>query len=110
MSAFDVLSRVGTAALVRFTLALLAFVVVHLVRLPLLALAAVLERLMRRLDARLAALTGTATEPPRTRRARARRWGDAWGEPVPSTRPARRRSGLRPGLRRHPTPATGLHP
>lgn len=50
MSAFEVLQRVGTWVLVRFVLALLVFVVLHLARLPLLLLARVLEVCMRRID------------------------------------------------------------
>jgi hypothetical protein len=50
MSAFEVLQRYGTWALVRFVLALLVFVVLHLVRLPLLVAARVLEVCMRRVD------------------------------------------------------------
>lgn len=55
MSACEVLERYGTWALVRFVLTLLAVVVVHLVRLPLLLVARVLEALMRRLDGLLVA-------------------------------------------------------
>lgn len=50
MSAFEVLQRYGTWALLRFVLALLMFVALHLVRLPLLAVARVLEVCMRRVD------------------------------------------------------------
>lgn len=50
MSAFEVVQRYGTWALLRFVLALLVFVVVHLVRLPLLWVVRVLEVFMRRID------------------------------------------------------------
>jgi hypothetical protein len=50
MSAFEVLQRYGTWALLRFVLALLVFLALHLVRLPLLAAARVLEVCMRRVD------------------------------------------------------------
>ena len=50
MSAFEVVQRYGTWALLRFVLALLAFVALHLVRLPLLWVARVLEVCMRRID------------------------------------------------------------
>ncbi len=50
MSAFEVLQRYGTWALLRFVLALLVFVVLHLVRLPLLLAARLLEVCMRRVD------------------------------------------------------------
>ncbi|WP_460404954.1 hypothetical protein [Actinophytocola sediminis] len=50
MSATDVLARFGTWALLRFTLALLVFVLLHLVRLPVLLLTAVLDGAMSRVD------------------------------------------------------------
>ncbi|MFL6123741.1 hypothetical protein [Actinophytocola sp.] len=50
MSATDVLSRFGTWALVRFVLALLVFVLLHLVRLPVVLLAVVLAGAMSRVD------------------------------------------------------------
>lgn len=62
MSASEVLARYGTWALVRFVLTLLAFVLVHLTRLPLLVLARLLEALMQRLDNLVA--TGLPTPPP----------------------------------------------
>lgn len=51
MNASDVLARFGTWALVKFTAALLVFVLLHLVRLPVLLLVAVLNAAMARLDA-----------------------------------------------------------
>lgn len=50
MSATDVLARYGTWALVKFVLALLVFVVLHLMRLPVLLLAVVLDGAMSRVD------------------------------------------------------------
>ena len=50
MSATDVLSRFGTWALVKFVLALLVFVLLHLARLPVLLLAVVLDGAMSRVD------------------------------------------------------------
>jgi hypothetical protein len=50
MSATDVLTRFGTFALLRFVLALLVFVFLHLARLPVLLLAVVLEGAMSRMD------------------------------------------------------------
>jgi hypothetical protein len=50
MSATDVLARFGTWALLRFVLALLVFVLLHLVRLPVLLLAVVLDSAMSRVD------------------------------------------------------------
>jgi hypothetical protein len=55
MSAFEVIERYGTWALVRFVLGMLAFLTLHLIRLPLLMLARMVEALMRRLDAFVAA-------------------------------------------------------
>lgn len=51
MSGFELVSRLGTLALLRFTAGLLVFVVLHLVRLPLVLAARALEASMRRLDA-----------------------------------------------------------
>jgi hypothetical protein len=51
MTTFEVLNRYGTAALLRFVGAVLLFCVLHLVRLPLVLLARVLEVSMRRVDA-----------------------------------------------------------
>lgn len=50
MSATDVLARFGTWALLKFVVALLVFVVLHLTRLPFLALVAVLNAAMSRVD------------------------------------------------------------
>jgi hypothetical protein len=50
MSASDVLARFGTWALVKFVAALLVFVVLHLVRMPVLLLAVVLNGAMSRVD------------------------------------------------------------
>ncbi|GAB3472278.1 hypothetical protein [Actinophytocola sediminis] len=50
MSATDVLARFGTWVLLRFVLALLVFVLLHLIRLPVLLLAAVLTGAMTRVD------------------------------------------------------------
>lgn len=62
MSAFEVLQRKGTLTLLGFTGALLVFVVLHLVRIPLVLLAAILAGVMARLDR---TVTRLATEPPR---------------------------------------------
>ncbi|MPZ86310.1 MAG: hypothetical protein GEV28_40455 [Actinophytocola sp.] len=50
MSAFEVVQRYGTWALLRFVVALVVFVALHLVRQPLLWAARVLEVFMRRID------------------------------------------------------------
>lgn len=50
MSATDVLARFGTWALLKFVVALLVFVLLHLMRLPVLLLAVVLESAMSRVD------------------------------------------------------------
>jgi len=50
MSASEVLTRFGTWALLRFVLALLVFVVLHLLRLPVLLVVAVLNGAMSRVD------------------------------------------------------------
>lgn len=50
MSAREVLVRFGTWALLRFVLALLAFVVLHLVRVPFLVIARLLDAAMSRVD------------------------------------------------------------
>lgn len=62
MSAFEVLQRKGTLALLGFLAALLTFVALHLVRIPLVLLAAVLAGVMRRLDT---VIVRQATEPAR---------------------------------------------
>jgi hypothetical protein len=59
VSASDVLARFGTWALVKFVLALLVFVVLHLLRLPVLLLAVVLAAAMSRVDAMVAAAVST---------------------------------------------------
>lgn len=72
MSAFDVLDRYGTAALLRFLGAVALFVALHLLRLPFVLLARVLEVGMGRVDGYLTgALTSPAgqTEPPPARSA-----------------------------------------
>lgn len=51
MSTFDVLARYGTAALLRFAAAVALFLVLHLIRIPLVLVARVLEGVMRRVDA-----------------------------------------------------------
>jgi hypothetical protein len=50
MTTFDVLHRYGTAALLRFAGAVALFLALHLVRIPLVLLAAVLEGAMHRVD------------------------------------------------------------
>jgi hypothetical protein len=50
VSTFDVLHAYGTAALLRFAGAVALFLVLHLIRIPLVVLAAVLEGVMRRVD------------------------------------------------------------
>jgi hypothetical protein len=50
MSAADVLSRFGTWALVKFVGALLVFVLLHLVRLPVVLLTVALAAAMARVD------------------------------------------------------------
>lgn len=67
MSAFEVLHRYGTWALLRFVLALLVFVALHLVRLPLLLAARLLEACMRRVDGFVVA--GLPPRPGQTREA-----------------------------------------
>lgn len=65
MSAFDVLDRYGTAALLRFLGAVALFVALHLLRLPFVLLARLLEAGMGRVDGYLSgALTSTAAPPP----------------------------------------------
>lgn len=68
MSAFEVVGRYGTWALLRFVSVLVVFVVLHLLRLPLLALARVLEVCMRRIDGLVVA--GLPPRPVQTREAR----------------------------------------
>lgn len=50
MSTFDVLNRHGTAALLRFAAAVALFLVLHLIRIPLVLIARVLEGVMQRVD------------------------------------------------------------
>jgi len=50
MSTFDVLHHYGTAALLRFAAAVALFLLLHLVRIPLVLIARVLEGVMRRVD------------------------------------------------------------
>ncbi|MBK1784549.1 hypothetical protein [Prauserella cavernicola] len=50
MSIFDVLSRFGTVALLRFVGAVLLFLVLHLLRIPFVLLVRVLEGVLRRID------------------------------------------------------------
>ncbi|MCP2255226.1 hypothetical protein LY13_004000 [Prauserella aidingensis] len=61
MSSFDVLARYGTAALLRFAAAVALFLVLHLIRIPLVLAARVLEVGMRRADA---FATRQASRPP----------------------------------------------
>jgi hypothetical protein len=60
MTASDVLTRFGTWALVKFTAALVLFVLLHLVRMPVLLLVAVLNAAMARVDA---AVTSAVSRP-----------------------------------------------
>jgi hypothetical protein len=66
-STFDIHSRYGTAALVRFTGLVALFLALYLVRLPLLAVLRLLEMAMRRVDT---ALTTRVSNPPPPRGAR----------------------------------------
>ena len=78
MSAFDVLERYGTAALLRFLGAVAMFVALRLLRLPFVLVCRLLEVGMRRVDVYLTtaatarAYTGPASDPdadpPRHRR------------------------------------------
>jgi hypothetical protein len=61
MTTFDVLHRYGTAALLRFAAAVALFLVLHLIRIPIVLVAAVLEGGMRRVDAYA---TSQASRPP----------------------------------------------
>ncbi|RZQ60860.1 hypothetical protein [Amycolatopsis suaedae] len=62
MSTFDVLQRHGTAALLRFAGAVLLFLALHLVRIPLVLAARVLELALRRVDGYA---TRQASTPPK---------------------------------------------
>lgn len=64
MSASQVLERFGTFALVRFVLALLVFVLLHLVRWPVLLVVAVLEGAMSRVDQAVTAAVSRDSEGP----------------------------------------------
>lgn len=64
MSVFDVLHRYGTAAVLRFTGALLLFLALHLVRIPLVLTAQVLEVALRRVDAYATRQAGTSPTGP----------------------------------------------
>lgn len=68
MSAFDVLSRHGTAALLRFLGSVALFVALHLLRQPFLLAARLLEAGMRRVDARLTASVTAPGSRPRDSR------------------------------------------
>ncbi|MFE0022370.1 hypothetical protein [Amycolatopsis sp. NPDC059021] len=83
MSPFDSLPDVGTRALMRFTGGLVAYLLVHLLRLPVKFALDVLETTMRHIVAQLSAL---ADQPAPARKPRPGQWGDRWGEPIPSTR------------------------
>lgn len=61
MSMFEVLRRLGTFALLVFTGVVLVFLVLHLIRIPLVLIAKVLEISMRRLDGFVAR---HASKPP----------------------------------------------
>jgi hypothetical protein len=50
MTVFEVLTKYGTAALLRFAAAVALFLLLHLVRIPLVLAARVLEGVMRRVD------------------------------------------------------------
>lgn len=67
MSGFDVLSRYGTTALLRFLGCVALFVALHVLRQPFLLAARLLEAGMRGIDARLTATV--STDGPRSRRA-----------------------------------------
>lgn len=64
MSLFDALEQRGTLALLRFTGAVVAFLLIHLVRIPFVLVARVLEHAARRLSDSAAQL---ATRPPPAR-------------------------------------------
>lgn len=60
MSAAEVLAQFGTWRLVKFVVGLLLFVMLHLMRLPVLVLVKVLEGAMSRVDK---AVTGAVSRP-----------------------------------------------
>lgn len=64
MSAFDVLDKFGTAALLKFFAAVAAFVLLHVLRIPIFLLAKLLEIGMVRIDRHLA---GSIAAAPPTR-------------------------------------------
>lgn len=63
MSTFEVLRRFGTGALLRFTAGLVLFVALHVLRLPLLLVARVLEASMCRVDAYMTGLVSDHAPP-----------------------------------------------
>lgn len=68
VSTYDVLHRFGTAALLRFVALVAVFALLHLIRLPFLAVAAVLDAAMRRVDA--ATTARVSARDPHARNAR----------------------------------------
>lgn len=66
MSATDVLAQYGTWALVKFVGALLVFVLLHLMRMPVRLLVVALDALMSRVDA---AVTGAVSRAGQTQTA-----------------------------------------
>ncbi|MEV4604912.1 hypothetical protein AB0K15_47160 [Amycolatopsis sp. NPDC049253] len=62
MTTFDVLQRYGTLALIRHTVTVLLFLVLHLIRIPLVLIVRILAGVMGELD-RYA--TAQASRPPR---------------------------------------------
>lgn len=68
MTLFEILTKFGTPALLRFLALVLAFLALHLLRSPLQALVWVLTALMRGVDSAVAARLAAASEPPSFRR------------------------------------------
>ncbi|HKS46706.1 MAG TPA: hypothetical protein VJT49_16660 [Amycolatopsis sp.] len=64
MSLFDALEQRGTLALLRFTGSVVVFLVLHLIRIPFVLVAQVLEHALRHIDAYVAA---QASRPPPAR-------------------------------------------
>lgn len=64
MSMFEVLQRFGTWALLRFTTAAALFVLLHLIRIPLVLAARLLEFTMRRANAWAARVASTSPTRP----------------------------------------------
>ncbi|OZM69905.1 hypothetical protein CFN78_28185 [Amycolatopsis antarctica] len=64
MSAFDVLSKFGTGALLKFAGAVVLFLVLHLLRIPVVVLARSIEVGMRRVDGHLAASVSNRNTKP----------------------------------------------